>query len=357
MSSPPLRTRTVPLSCRGPTVCPSCRPIRRARSSCWSRCRFCARWTRVGWTWPSARSTSPRGHPASRGARFLQPDRSPRWRDALDAMITYSDNVSTCLLLQQLHVLGQLDPAENALNRTFADLGMPTLQVNGTDPGTGARWGVSDIHMTAMDTARLLLLLQGGRLSLVEETGARPSELLTTGSRRLLLSLLADQGLHEVLSTSNWCGRSYPARGIPARVPARWIGADGTVTVDGIRYDCDVRPCNAAAEVELRPQDRAHRELRLGRRHRLCVARAGRPALHRGDLHQPRLPLLGRVASRRRPCPGYRRDRRLLHARSSLGSDAASTTHFAWGEPAPDSGPSADSRWTGVVRRAVARAA
>lgn len=173
----------------------------------------------------------------------------PTVEQALDAMITYSDNVSTCLLLQQLHVSGELDPQANALNLTFARLGMPTLQVNGTDPVTGTRWGVGDIHMTAMDTARLLLLLQGGRLSRTGG-GVEPSELLTSRSRRLLLSLLEQQGLHEVLSTTNWCGRSYPPQGIPARVPARWVSDDGTVRVDGIDYECDVRPCNATAEVD-----------------------------------------------------------------------------------------------------------
>jgi hypothetical protein len=173
----------------------------------------------------------------------------PTVAQALDAMITYSDNISTCLLLQELHVLGQLDPDSNALNRTFAELGMPTLQVNGTDPATGTRWGVGAIHMTAMDTARLLLVLQGGRLSFLGAGRVGPSQLLTKKSRELLLSLLEQQGLHEVLSTTNWCGRSYPTQGIPARVPARWVGDDGAVTVDGIGYGCDVRPCNAAAQV------------------------------------------------------------------------------------------------------------
>ena len=173
----------------------------------------------------------------------------PTVGEALDAMITSSDNPATCLLLQQLHVLGQLDPAANELNHTFAELGMPTLQVNGTDPATGTRWGVGSIHMTAMDTARLLVLLQGGRLSLAEREGVGPDALLTPPSRRLLLSLLEQQGLHEVLSTTNWCGLPYPGPGLPARVPARWIGADGAVTVAGIRYGRDVRPCNAAAQV------------------------------------------------------------------------------------------------------------
>jgi hypothetical protein len=189
------------------------------------------------------------GAPGIEGRSLPAAGAEPTVRDALDAMITWSDNVSTCLLLQQLHVLGQLDPDSNALNSTFAELGMPTLQVNGTDPETGTRWGVGSIHMTAMDTARLLLLLQGGRLSFVGEDGVRSSALLTTRSRQLLVSLLEQQGLHEVLSTTNWCGRLYPPPGIPARVPARWIGADGTVSVDGIRYECDVRPCNAAAQV------------------------------------------------------------------------------------------------------------
>jgi len=173
----------------------------------------------------------------------------PTIATALDAMITFSDNTSTCLLLQQLHVLGQLDPASNKLNATFARLGMPTLQVNGTDPVTGASWGVGSIDMTAMDTARLLLLIQGGRLSLEDRGGVAPSALLSRQSRSLLLSLLGDQGFHEVLSTTNWCGLDYPVQGIPARVPDRWVGSDGTVTVDGIPYGQDVRPCNAAAQV------------------------------------------------------------------------------------------------------------
>jgi hypothetical protein len=173
----------------------------------------------------------------------------PTVAQALDSMITFSDNTSTCLLLQQLHVLGQLDPSSNKLNSAFARLGLPTLQVNGTDPLTGARWGVGSIDMTAMDTARLLLLLQGGRLSLERGEGVKPDALLSKRSRDLLLSLLGDQGFHEVLSTTNWCGLPYPQQGIPARVPSRWIDADGTVTVDGIPYGQDVRPCNASAQV------------------------------------------------------------------------------------------------------------
>lgn len=173
----------------------------------------------------------------------------PTISGALEAMITYSDNTSTCLLLQQLHVMGQLDPSSNLLNATFARLGMSTLQINDTDPVTGARWGVGSIDMTAMDTARMLLLLQGGRLSLQDRGGVEPDQLLSKRSRAILLSLMGQQGFNEVLSTTNWCGLTYPHQGIPAKVPDRWIGADGTVTVDGIPYGQDVRPCNATAQV------------------------------------------------------------------------------------------------------------
>jgi hypothetical protein len=103
--------------------------------------------------------------------------------------------------------------------------------------------------MGAMDTARLLLLLQGGRLFLAGREVVTPSALLSDTSRRLLVSLLEQQGLHEVLSTTNWCGKPYPGAGIPARVPDRWIGEGGVVRVDGVSFGCDVRPCNAEAEV------------------------------------------------------------------------------------------------------------
>ncbi|MEO7422209.1 MAG: hypothetical protein ABIU87_07430 [Ornithinibacter sp.] len=32
-------------------------------------------------------------------------------------------------------------------------------------------------------------------------------------------------------------------------MPARWVGPDGSVFVDGLRYAGDVRPCNGTAEV------------------------------------------------------------------------------------------------------------
>lgn len=73
--------------------------------------------------------------------------------------------------------------------------------------------------------------------------------MLSAGSRAYLKSLLDDQGFHEVLSTSNFCGAPNTNPGIPALVPSRWVNTDGTVTAGGYPYGQDVRPCQAAAEV------------------------------------------------------------------------------------------------------------
>jgi hypothetical protein len=140
----------------------------------------------------------------------------------------------------------------SAMNAEFAKLGLTTLQVNGTDPVTGGRWNPGQIHMTALDTAKLLLIINGGKGTLwrAPDGSKVTADLLSPSSRQYLLGLLADQGFHEVLSTGNFCGASYAEPGIPAVVPSRWIDpADGTVTVDGIPYFQDVRPCNATAEV------------------------------------------------------------------------------------------------------------
>ncbi|MGH3488972.1 MAG: serine hydrolase [Actinopolymorphaceae bacterium] len=163
-----------------------------------------------------------------------------------DRMITVSDNAATCVLLARLHDLEAVDP----LNATFRDLGLATLQVRGTNPRTGGWW--LDMNMSALDTARLLLVLSGapGTLWRTPEGAAVTADLLSPSSRAYFTRILGQQGLNQALSTSNWCGRSYPAEGIPQRVPQRWIrSTDGTVTVDGRRYRRDVRPCNRQAEV------------------------------------------------------------------------------------------------------------
>ena len=169
-------------------------------------------------------------------------------RQRLDAMITESDNRSACALVKQLHQLGQID----AMNSEFRALGLNTLQVNGTSGETGSHWEPGQIDMTALDTARLLLLINGGPGVLWRAPGGQAvtANVLSRSSRAVLKGLLAQQGYNEALSTTNWCGRSYPAQGIPQRVASRWINPfTGTVTVEGKDYGQDVRPCNAAAQV------------------------------------------------------------------------------------------------------------
>ena len=171
----------------------------------------------------------------------------PVWR-WLEPMVTESDNGSTEALVKLLHEKGELA----GLNTELAELGLGTLQVNGTSPVTGRSWNPGSIHMTALDTARLLLLIEGGpgvlwRTPAGKEVTAAE---LSAASRAHLQSLLADQALHEALSSALLCGDPKAEPGIPAVVPARWVNPkDGTVTAAETAFGRDTRPCNAAAEV------------------------------------------------------------------------------------------------------------
>lgn len=170
--------------------------------------------------------------------------------DWLDPMLTFSDNYSTRALVKLLFDLNQLDD----LNAEFRRLGLGTLQINDIDTRTGGGWQPGSIHMTALDTARLLWLIDGtkGNQPLWKQPNGRfvRSSELSASSRSYLKELLAQQGYNEALSTSNFCDAPNTEPGIPAPVPDRWIDpADGTVTVDGIPYGRDVRPCNATADV------------------------------------------------------------------------------------------------------------
>ncbi|WP_088891811.1 DUF4347 domain-containing protein [Leptolyngbya ohadii] len=182
-----------------------------------------------------------------------------RW---MNPMITYSDNPSTRALVKLLHDRNEI----RGMNAEFRRLGLGTLQVNGTDPTTGGNWQPGQIHMTALDTARLLWLINGtsnDEQVLWDKPNGKPvtSAELSDGSRNFLKRLLANQGFNEVLSTSNFgtfrkngklFGAPNTRPGIPAVVPKQWIDSkDGTVTVDGIPYGQDVRPFNKeAAEVK-----------------------------------------------------------------------------------------------------------
>ena len=175
--------------------------------------------------------------------------------DWLDPMISESSNQSTCAMLKLLHDRPGRTPGTDGvddLNAQLAAIGLGTLQVNGTNPANGGRWNPGEIHVTALDMARFFLLVDGGQEVLWRTDAGRPvkSDVLSDASRATFQRYLADQGFREVLSTTNFCGLAYPAPGIPARVAERWIQPDGTVTVDGVPYPADVRPCNAAATVD-----------------------------------------------------------------------------------------------------------
>ncbi|MFI9812289.1 serine hydrolase [Saccharothrix variisporea] len=166
-------------------------------------------------------------------------------RQFFDEMITRSQNESTCALIKMIHDLKAMDE----LNQSFVDLGLPTLMITGTLPENGGRWIGS--NMSGIDTAKLLLLVNGGPGVLwTTDSGRRVTAgALSRSSRQFFLKTLGDQGHNEMLSTTNWCGRDYPVQGIPQKTPARWVQPDGTVTVGDAVYGQDVRPCDARAEV------------------------------------------------------------------------------------------------------------
>jgi hypothetical protein len=166
----------------------------------------------------------------------------------MDPMITYSDNHATRALLQMLHQREHIE----VMNREFRELGLDTLQVNGTRAADGYGWQPGQIHMTALDTARLLWLIEGppGRLWAGANDKPVTSAFLSNSSRRHLMQLLGDQGLNEALSTSNLPGAKHVRPGIPSVVSPRWIDpTNGTVKVHGIDFGVDVRTFNARAEV------------------------------------------------------------------------------------------------------------
>jgi hypothetical protein len=132
------------------------------------------------------------------------------WPDALEPMITVSDNDATDTCVALLHRCGMVAP----LNRRLAELALPTLQLNDTTAAGGWRnrdgAGVGHIHMTAWDTARLLWLL---------DADAPPAPWLPAGTALLspatrdhLRGVLARQQINDVLSSGS-------LRAVPGWVP------------------------------------------------------------------------------------------------------------------------------------------
>jgi len=168
-------------------------------------------------------------------------------RAYVDASLTASSNAATCALIKLLWDFNAMD----GLNQAFQDLGLETLQLVGTRPSNGGNWS-NAITMSSLDTAKLLALINGGRGKLWTSPAGVPvtaSSALSASSRQLFATALGQQGWNWMLSTTNYCGRGYPAPGIPQVTAGRWIAPDGTVTVEGNWFGQDVRPCNQAAQV------------------------------------------------------------------------------------------------------------
>jgi len=166
--------------------------------------------------------------------------------DYLDKSLTESSNPATCALVKMMWD----HDAVTGLNQSFQDLGLETLQLKNTNPANGGRWS-NPVTMTSLDTAKLLAAINGGEGTLWTTPAgeAVTKDVLSDSSREVFLSKLNGQGWNWMLSTANYCGRDYPAAGIPQKVADRWVGTDGKVTVAGSRFGQDVRPCNEAAEV------------------------------------------------------------------------------------------------------------
>lgn len=182
-----------------------------------------------------------------------------------EPMIVASSNQATSALVALLHARGAIrregwQPGEpgsgrethNALHALFEREGLATLRLANTKPDGG--WlnrdgaGVGELQMTAWDTLRLLWRLLPGAAPPAPGRPAGTPPLLAADSRDRLWRWLHGQALHQILSSTLEAGAPGWVPGIPARLPARWIAADGAVLVAGQRHAPDVRPASAAAD-------------------------------------------------------------------------------------------------------------
>ncbi|GAP38493.1 hypothetical protein ISF6_4951 [Piscinibacter sakaiensis] len=179
-----------------------------------------------------------------------------------DPMLTLSDNTATRALVALLHARGLIErsgppdrdgavPERNRLHAAFARVGLDTLRLANTRPDGG--WlnsdgaGVGWLQMTAWDSLRLLWLLRPELPApwLAPDSGP----LLQPATAARLWGWLDEQALHEVLSSVLRAGQPGWMPGIPARLPARWLGPDGRARIDGLEPGADLRPAQAAAQV------------------------------------------------------------------------------------------------------------
>ena len=178
--------------------------------------------------------------------------------DWAEDMIVFSCNTSTSALVALLHAQGAIVRAgdrelRNALHEVFARQGLHTLRLANTraDGGWGnaAGAGVGHLQMTAWDSARLLWLLDAAAPAAPWVAPGRPA-LVSEEGRMRIRNWLDDQALHEILSSTALAGVRGWVPGLPAAMPARWIGADGSLFA-GTEYafPADVRPASQRAEV------------------------------------------------------------------------------------------------------------
>jgi hypothetical protein len=220
----------------------------------------------------------------------------PAWPAALESMITLSDNDATTEMVALLHRVKLVD----TLNARFASLGLPTLQLKGTQADGGWRnadgAGVGHIHMTAWDTARLLWLLD---LHAAPPPWLPPgTSLLATSTCGHLLELLQRHRLDHVLSSTS-------LRGVPgwtAGLPGTPVFAHKTGHTDNYIADAGIlREPGCHAIVALQSN--------LGRRYApdpRCVTTWRIPALG-GALHR-----LLRTTTRARGVHGGAANERML---------------------------------------------
>ncbi|MDN3919434.1 serine hydrolase [Roseateles violae] len=148
-------------------------------------------------------------------------------------MTVISCNRSTSALVTLLHATGAIRRADgiethNELHGLFEALGLPGLRLANTQPdggwGNAAGAGVGQLQMTAWDTVRLLWLLDPA----APPAPWRPADAppLLGASRAHVLHCLAEQRLHQILSSSAITELPGWVAGLPARMPGAASGGD-----------------------------------------------------------------------------------------------------------------------------------
>lgn len=179
-------------------------------------------------------------------------------RDWAFDMTVISSNDATSVLVALLHAVGAIrrehgQEVRNELQLLFATYGLHTLRLSNTQRDGGWRnsdgAGVGQLQMTAWDTLRLLWLLD-------EDAPLAPwlkqdlAPLLSPASRAVVLHCLREQGLHEMLSSGLLAGVPGWVRGLPARLPQRWLQADGSARLAGdLVFPADLRAEQASSDV------------------------------------------------------------------------------------------------------------